>query len=121
MRKISEKTGRSYRRISSRNAESRPCWASATTSASGRLRRSSAGGGAGGIGVVARERLGAAPRVGNTKYAGSRRQTSVLPCFTPRAPATFANARDGVGKVRNGRSARGGGRRRREARVRATH
>src|ERR1041385_2884466 len=37
MRKINEKTGRSYRRTSSRNAESRPCWASATTSASGRL------------------------------------------------------------------------------------
>src|SRR5262245_15362871 len=45
MRKISENTGRSYRRINSRNAESRPCWANATTSASGRLRRSRTGGG----------------------------------------------------------------------------
>src|SRR3954464_13792912 len=44
---MSEKTGRSYRRINSRNAVSRPCWASATTSASGRLRRSRAGGIAG--------------------------------------------------------------------------
>src|SRR5438105_4540836 len=32
---MSENTGRSYRRTSSRNAESRPCWASALTSASG--------------------------------------------------------------------------------------
>ena len=40
MRKISVKTGRSYRRTSSRNASSRPCWASVTTSASGALVRS---------------------------------------------------------------------------------
>src|SRR5262245_29069776 len=40
MRKIREKTGRSYRRRSSRNAASRPCWASLTTSASGRVARS---------------------------------------------------------------------------------
>src|SRR6478609_10070040 len=50
---MSEKTGRSYRRINSRKAESRPFWASATTSASGRLERSRAGGA--GIGQIARE------------------------------------------------------------------
>src|SRR5665213_1586489 len=42
IRKISENTGRSYRRTSSRKAGSRPSFASAATSASGRLRRSRA-------------------------------------------------------------------------------
>src|SRR3954469_24889686 len=44
MRKIREKTGRSYRRISSRCAASRPSRARATTSASGRFARSRARG-----------------------------------------------------------------------------
>src|SRR6185369_15959671 len=43
IRKMREKTGRSYRRRSSRNAASRPCWASVTTSASGKFARSSDG------------------------------------------------------------------------------
>ena len=44
MRKMSENTGRSYRRISSRCAASRPSRARATTSASGRFARSRAWG-----------------------------------------------------------------------------
>ena len=98
MRKISEKTGRSYRRISSRNAASRPCWASATTSASGRLRRSRAGGGACGIGWTRASIVPCAARRFITKYAGLVRQTSRVALASPLdAPATFADARERVG------------------------
>ena len=65
----------------------------------------------------ARQRRDAAPRVDPDKVPGhGRAKPARRACFTPRAPATFADARHASW---SGRSAGGGGRWRREARLRA--
>ena len=112
MRKTSENTGRSYRRMSSRYAASRPCWASATTSASGRLGRSRAGG------IERRARAAAehAARgvVGEPMHRGSHEPARSL-AGAGLARRSFADARESTWKRAEAEAAAAW--RRREARL----
>src|SRR5690348_3284312 len=106
---MSENTGRSYRRINSRKAASRPFWASATTSASGRFCRSRAGG----IGLVARAQVLGAPSV-DQSYANPYPATSRF--GLPRHPGTGKFRRMSVSEVETdeAREAAAGGATKRE-------
>ena len=123
MRKMSEKTGRSYRRIS-RNAASRPCWASATTSASGRLRSRGGRHEACGLGALHQ----GAPRRRGRKVSGrpvriQRSRCLPLRCATGTFPRTHDLSRPGYRRGTSGGHSRRGGRGRGvgEARLRAAH
>ena len=98
MRKISEKTGRSYRRISSRNAASRPCWASATTSASGRFARSRSVAASGMVGVARDDDARAGARADGSYATPQSAIQLALAAALGRRRTFVDDRRDGAGR-----------------------